>query len=378
MKQKFELGLTESYARQWGVQEALRELLQNAIDQEVQASDNKMSIGYDGNNKLSICNKSSELLKKTLLLGYTSKENNDQTIGQFGEGYKIALLVLTRLGKKVTIYNYSKREVWTSRLVKSRRFDGEKVLTVFVENEYIWKKVPNENLTIEIEGIDNEIYKELISRSLVLQTSYKKNMLESEQGQVLLDDKFKGKVFVNGLYISNIQELEYGYNINPKHIRIGRDRDLVSDYDIFSVTSSMWKSQLNFRLKELIKKGSRDVCYITNTNFSYEDDDKVEEIGEEVYKDFIEEHGTMAIPVTCQTEVDIINKEYENAKPVVVNEIQKKLITDLSSYKTEVNSFSKSELNTKDRYEMWKEKNMYKILTGTGLNELDDILKNVL
>lgn len=88
MIRTFELTLAKDYSKKWGLQEALRELLQNAIDFANESEDNTMTINYDEETStLSIANKNSILTKKTLLLGYTSKENNPNSIGKFGEGY---------------------------------------------------------------------------------------------------------------------------------------------------------------------------------------------------------------------------------------------------------------------------------------------------
>lgn len=105
----YELTLTPNYVSDWNFNDALRELIQNGTDQEVLDSDNEFQIDYSPKEKvLRLKNRKSVLKINTLLLGRSSKANNEDTVGQFGEGYKIAALVLNRLGKTFTIYNNEK------------------------------------------------------------------------------------------------------------------------------------------------------------------------------------------------------------------------------------------------------------------------------
>ena len=107
MASKIELTIAPSYVPSWGIVEAVRELFQNALDQQKQNPTNKMSWEYDPEaQRLRICNKYSTLEASSLLLGATTKADDTSTIGQFGEGYKIATLVLLRNDKKITFYNY--------------------------------------------------------------------------------------------------------------------------------------------------------------------------------------------------------------------------------------------------------------------------------
>ena len=100
---KYTLSLTKEYVSHWGVSEACRELIQNVID-----NPKPYEYNFDeylpGLFKFTLTSKDTWLHPSTLLLG-TSSKKEDGYIGHFGEGYKLALLVLTRLGKAVTVIN---------------------------------------------------------------------------------------------------------------------------------------------------------------------------------------------------------------------------------------------------------------------------------
>ena len=100
MKSKYELTISTKYVPDWTYVEAVRELLQNAIDNEAVDENNKYEAVYLADEeKLNISNKSSKLTLDTLLLGVSTKRDDNRTIGQHGEGYKIAFMVLAREGK---------------------------------------------------------------------------------------------------------------------------------------------------------------------------------------------------------------------------------------------------------------------------------------
>ena len=120
MAETYELTLTENYVSDWDFYDAIRELIQNGTDQEILDTSNHFDMIYDpGEKVLQFINATSKLQINTLLLGRSSKTNNSDTVGQFGEGYKIAALVLNRIGKTFTIYNNNKNEVWKSKFVNS-------------------------------------------------------------------------------------------------------------------------------------------------------------------------------------------------------------------------------------------------------------------
>ena len=375
---KYELSLCKNYVSTWGIQDGLREFVQNAIDQEKTILDNTMSIEYNEEAKtLCICNKKSILKTNSLLLGASTKTDDENTIGCFGEGYKIALLVLTRLGKEVTIYNYGVKEVWTSRFIKSRRYNDE-VLTIYVDKKYVWDKLPNNDLTIEIKGIEKEDYEELVKRTLYLQEESDK--LKSERGEILLDPKHKGKIYVNGLYVSTQSQLEYGYNIKPKYLDIGRDRNLVNSFDIQYQTSAMWRENNSRILIELIKHDGPDVSYLTQWGYrEYEEADKLKDISEKVYDDFVSSRENENLYFVCsENELKNVKDEYEDVTPVLVSNNIKNIINSSSkNYKEKIKTLKKKEISTSQKWTIWKSR--YRVyLPIDGAKELDNIIKELM
>lgn len=238
---KYELALHESYVTNWGVREALRELLQNMNDQEVVDKSNPKFVEYNKDNEtLHMGNAKSVLERKTLLLGYTTKNEDTRTTGQFGEGYKLALLVLTRLGKNVTIYNYAKGETWKPKMVTSKRFDGEKILVIEVVKSGIFSKHPNRDLTFEIEGITVEDYAEL--EDLTYTKPKSGDCLETVYGTIDYRESEKGNLYIGGILTAKSDLFRYGYNINPENIKLGRDRDIVNEYEVSEMTTVIWYS----------------------------------------------------------------------------------------------------------------------------------------
>lgn len=317
---KIELTLAPTYVPSWTCVDAIRELFQNALDQEAQNPENKANWEYrDDTHELVISNAKSKLEAASLLLGQTSKAGDKSTIGQFGEGYKIATLVLLREGKNVVFYNYGIKEVWRPRFVKSRRF-GTSILTFFTEKKPIWERVPSADLEIVIEGITpEEYYGEIVPSNLHLRNDY--NVLEeTEYGNVI---DLPGKVFVNGLFVCDYEPYTYGYDFKPENIRLDRDRKMVSDFDLRWMASKMWSTCKDTdKVLEMIVDGKADVAFLDSVSYTSSWRDLAAANFKSVY-------GPEAIPVTSQEELDKVPTGY---KGVVVSESYSSLVRGSSSF----------------------------------------------
>lgn len=254
-----ELSISPDYVHDWDLKAAIRELYQNALDQQTLDPDNALLFEYNADTMLlSIGNKKSTLDVSTLVLGKTTKDRNENQIGQFGEGYKLAIAVLLRLGKTLTIYNNP--SVWTPSIKVSDAFNTA-VLNINIV-KYRFKECPVHDLLFQVRGVTSEEYAmiQASNRNLHEET----DVLESPQGRILLDPKYKGMVFVRGLQITTVEKAQYGYDFEPKYIKIGRDRDLVNEWELFYTTAQMWAGQPGHEelIEKMIDDGAPDIEHI--------------------------------------------------------------------------------------------------------------------
>lgn len=380
MTSKFELSLSPDYVKDWTVQDALRELIQNALDQETVIPDNKASIHWDETTgELTISNKSSILKRSSLLLGATTKSDDSNTIGCFGEGYKLAMLVLLRNCHDVTILNYGAKEVWKPRFVKSRRY-GTDVLTVFVESLAIWNKVPDDNLSIIVDGIDSEIYNNLKQRTLVLQDA-KYDCIETDMGRILTSPQHRGMIYVNGLYVTMVDRLDYGYDFKPSEIKIGRDRNLVNAFDVQWATSQMWLISKSPLRQRLIVSNVADVSYLHHQMNSFGSDKEDEAtLANQVYAAIVEDESdgeSIVIPVDSSYEYEEVKATYPDAKPVFVSEMVYSVVNNSSALEKAKEEAISTELTPKQKFNNWKSK-YGKHLGNKALRELNEIFESIM
>jgi hypothetical protein len=218
----YTLSISPDYVKSWGVWEAIRELLQNAFDQR--DLDPNCVVTFSHNpleETVTIGTSTGRLSPQSLLLGISSKSKDRALRGQFGEGYKLAMLVLVRSGHDVRLYNGP--ELWLPRIKFSESY-GCDVLTIEAANI----GGPADGVKFMVTGISTEEWMAISQKVNPNQTS-----------DTILDEN-KGDVFVGGLYVTTLPELHKGYAFSPKSLTLDRDRGMVSNFDVRYATSKLW------------------------------------------------------------------------------------------------------------------------------------------
>lgn len=240
---KFTLPISPEYVAHWGLWEAVREIYQNALDEQTLDPSNIASISYhDG--ILKIFTSRGHLTPETLVLGNSSKRDDPKLRGKFGEGYKLALLVLARLELPVEIFTGAER--WEPRLEHSDIFNST---VLAIETEPYTQR---EGVEFSIDGVQTDQWEDI-----------KKNIrLTSELNWILEEPEEEGRIYVGGLYVSTVKGFHCGYSFVPGKIKLDRDRGMVNGFDLAYETSKLWERQGSDHAMELVNAEAPDVQYL--------------------------------------------------------------------------------------------------------------------
>ena len=367
MATKYELGLSTGYVATWGVLEALRELFQNAFDQAAVDPSNAWSWEYDEETRtMKISNVLSVLDRKSLLLGASSKIEDDRTIGKFGEGYKLAILVLLRNDCGITFYNYAAKEIWRTRLVNSKRYEAI-IPVVEIEKVRFWDSVPNQNLTVEVTGITQERKEGICNRILPLKYPEGWTCIEGPRCTALTDPDERGCLYVNGIYVDKLDSLRYGYNFEPIALPLDRDRGMVRSFDVTWETSRFWSENCKEHSHEfltMLEDKTGDVSFVDS--FVSPGSAAVAIAAQQFY----DKHGVKAYPVASQEDAEKVPAGY---KGIVVSSMTAKLVRRSKTYQ----ETPETTAPRRQRWDDWWEK-YHLMLSVEGREELQEIVEDLM
>jgi hypothetical protein len=119
----------------------------------------------------------------------------------------------------------------------------------------------------------------------------------------------KGKLFVGGVFITDIPSYEMSFNFKPAHLPLNRDRKSVEGFQLASATSALIKELLDpTEVAKLVEKNKPDVQYLFVK-------DNVTTVADACYDNLVEKHGEDV--VVCQWYDDQEKLEKEGYKNVV-------------------------------------------------------------
>jgi hypothetical protein len=200
-----------------------------------------------GTGEIEITNCNAQLRPSFVDIGGSTKKKSNALAGGYGEGAKIAALILTREGYQVQYQSTSFN--WKFYLGGPQGLHFFCSLTPIPDKELSKRRAqyetafrqgsprdmvanPWEDVTVRIGSIDRgkgmkvtmEEFREWIKVSLDLQSP--SNVIETYAGSVIFDEDFSGKIYLKGLYLENYKSSKpFKYSYNFARGSVGRDRE---------------------------------------------------------------------------------------------------------------------------------------------------------
>jgi hypothetical protein len=367
---KIETTIEEPYVDHWGAKEGIREVVQNGKDAETEFGA-KLVVRWKG-DVLRVENTGCTLDKSAILMGRSSKRDRADMIGKWGEGLPIGCLAIVRAGYEVRIRTGS--EVWVPRIEESDKFDGARVL-VF---EILTGRKHRDRVCVEVHGVDKEEWETIRSRFLFLAKPKKGEIVETDNGDLLLASRYRGQLFIKGVFVQFDDSLTHGYNY--RNADYDRDRRMVEDFDKRTNNRRIWEEAVARRPElfkiyyNLLDAGARDLAGVTQYSAPYMRREALEGVAEA----FIEEHGEDAVP--CENLGECQDLEHLGRKGVITPEplrvIVSRKIGSVEAVKAElkrevVKTYSWHELDGTERTHLTGAIELIAAVTECSLEDVD-------
>jgi hypothetical protein len=316
------LPISPGYVQSWGFWEAIREFVQNGMDGQDKGWPLSIERGRGKGRAIKVRNEGADLTRDTLLLGTSSKRGDDSQRGQFGEGYKLAALVLCRMGFSVQIR--TQNEMWDFEIAHSGEF-GADTLRVKIRpaprQDFIEVRIE----PMHVDGDDtawDKLWEVVMERVINVNSLPSTKLAADEQiavpyvGTILTSERHRGKLFSRGLYVGALPDGDYafGYDLN---VELDRDRRMADPWSLrYNIARTFDVGLASERIEASVIKRifaersaeARSICEFPNT---------VTSVAKLLSQDFVATHGADAVPVTSYAETEAFN--HINLKPVVVD-----------------------------------------------------------
>eukprot|EP01102_Stenamoeba_stenopodia_P000536 TRINITY_DN1052_c0_g1_i1.p1 TRINITY_DN1052_c0_g1~~TRINITY_DN1052_c0_g1_i1.p1 ORF type:complete len:783 (-),score=150.58 TRINITY_DN1052_c0_g1_i1:76-2424(-) len=414
------LSLTSNYATSWKTWEGIREHVQNWHDGLLQTIEVSSIASISTNlkfqrhevpngnvlitatcgevllgtlsysakqQKLTMTNHKIGLSRRVLLLGHSEKAANATAIGQFGEGMKIGSLALLREGRGVSMYTRNER--WMFSLEDHPGF-GEKVLSVLVFDRNVNEIQPYQDeeeaetsglsaaaLSTSEESKDDTVtvirpievaeFGDMIHRFLFL--GIRGDYVRTDTGTLLLDESYKGQLFVKGIYITSVNGIGTGLDILI--MKLDRDRRAVLNIsELERRLARMWERALVIR-SDLMP---RYFEMLSAPDISSDIRQAAQLMSDPLAIDFIASeffriHGVNAIPASNSCSLNFLNSFQEETKAKIV--LCNNVLYELLSKSKTIKNFESFMSDTSKR------KRSYLRLIGHGLSIVRHAVKIV-
>jgi len=198
--------LAQSYCEDWGVAEVLREIVSNAID-----ADPNHTVTF--NDEVTVETVTNPSIGNLLMMGSGSKKSQDDNIGQFGEGLKVAALTATRL--KMNMQIETPHGLITFVFRKPEGFDEDCLHACLNTN------VRHEGCRISFKNSDE--VKDLYD-SMFLQGP-------KEFGPICEANPGRCRIFSKNVLICELAEVAL-FDWNLERLKINRDRSIPDSYSV--------------------------------------------------------------------------------------------------------------------------------------------------